>query len=311
MEYFDILGSQEKEKNEIRIVIVSNIKGDLSKLHHLCRHFKKKGAYPIDLVLILGNTNTPKSSPEEKKGPRDKSDRKESKTVVRETQENLANAEGQMSCICDFLENLFGKIVYIGGMSDPESLFEDSPILSLESENITKGEILELIKDENLYALGMGGTVDKGINHKMKANLYSSVYYLDNLICGIQKINLLEKEETPNSTILMTYLSPSILFDKNNTDKIFSSEKRKATECLSDFIEKYDGIMLSVSGDEGLGPAYRKYYRNNCKHKGEGNSVCYLIHPGELSKGNFVILTLRRGGFPRQWRVNDIEFVYL
>ena len=301
------LSSNEEERlkiSKIRILIVGNIKSNFMFVEKL-KEWQLQNLEYFDYIFFVGNFLNLKQG-------------------TQNNSEIIPKSEAEITGLITFLENINLNMYYIGGCTDPVSLFKpNAPVLTMKSTNLHK-KYLKLSND--LYVFGMGGSIPTFIN-KYNENCFlkpfknysfdyeyksgfpfndinSKYYGSDKLYINEfkQAFSELEKEIKKNNTtknikyILISNLgpfsSPTTYFNLASSNAmIFNGSKKLERE-----LNMNDNIILNIHGNNNCGKGF-SYVGNKC-----------IINPGNLYDGEFVILNLERDKITQEWKVKNVNF---
>jgi Icc-related predicted phosphoesterase len=293
---------------KLKILIISDINSNFIYLQKLKEWQLKKNIY-FDYIFFLGNflkQNQYSNKNEEK--------------------ENLPVQEAEMTSLISFLENINLNIFYIGGNNDPKNLFmKNPPTLTMKSLNIHK-QCVKILDD--LYLIGLSGMIPQFINKINEPNNifikpfkkynYENVYnegfnYYDpdSKYYGSDKkfgkdikevfmalINDIYEYNTNKNIkfILMTNFGP---FSSHTT--FYNNLKENSmiyggSKILESYIKKYQTILVNVHANNSLSKGIYILEKS------------FVVNPGNLDKGDFVIIDLERDmNKEGEWKIKKIQ----
>jgi len=294
---------------KLKILIISDINSNFMYLQKLKEWQLKNNIY-FDYIFFAGNflKHTNFSNKTEEK-------------------ENIAIQEAEMSTLITFLENINLNIFYIGGLNDPKNLFmKNPPTLTIKSINIHK-QCVKIFDD--LYLIGLGGMIPQFINKNNENNkniftkpfkkynfeniykegfLYydpDSKYYgsdkkfgkdIDEVFLTLNN-NIFEYNTSKNiKFILLTNFGPfsshtTFYNNLNNNSMIYGGSKK-----LENCIKKYQNILVNIHGSNSLSKGIFILEKS------------FVVNPGNLDKGDFVIIDLERDMKNEgEWKIKNIQ----
>lgn len=294
------------EIKEIRILMISDIKGNHLYLQKLKEWQLENNVY-FDFIFVLGNfLNLPFGS--------------------QNNEAIIPKSEADISSILTFLENITLNVVYIGGNHDSGTIFESQcpPSLTIKSFNLHQNYFK--IADD-LYLIGQGGTVSTiaGSNSSMNQSPFNEINFYQNVVDDGFPINednikskkyyvndnnygdslkdiihrarteIKEKNETPNvKYIVLTHIGP--FYSHTSYRKEMEGFKYTGSVQLNKILcENKIDIIANIHGGNALGKGVTVL-----------NTVT-VINPGEINKGNFGVLILKRDSQTSQWTIGQIE----
>ncbi len=274
MQDVQYLDYKSKGPQTLTLLVISNVCSKLVQLYRLKNFMREHPQHTIDYSICLGNLAA--LSPADKKAP-----------------EAQARAEGEISAILDYLENLGCKTLYVPGAQDPDSLFEPSeearPKLTVNSHNIHKSSFRLA---EGLVACGLGGHLDPASTLFDCSNYSSAGYFANSLRSVVQNAGV---QYEKSQFILCSYVSPSMSTMKPAEIPGTSSE------------------FMSVLGDtRTVAPVVAVLHGNRAFGKSLITSEeprCNVVNPGPLCEGCMAVVDLIRT--KGVWRVSGTEFVSL
>ena len=301
------LSSNEEERlkvSKLRILIVGNIKSNFMFVEKL-KEWQLSNLEYFDYIFFVGNFLNLKPGTQNK-------------------EEIIPKSEAEITGLITFLENINLNMYYIGGCTDPITLFRlNAPVLTMKSTNLHK-KYLKLAND--LYVFGMGGSIPTFINNYNNENGFlkpfknynydyeyssgfpyndnnSKYYGSDKLFINEfkQAFSELEKEIKENNStknikfILISnmgpFSSPTTYFNINNNSIVFNGSKQLEKEIFN-----IKNIILNIHGNNNCGKGL-SYIGDKC-----------IINPGNLHDGEFVILNLERDQKSQDWKVKNVNF---